>query len=197
MIHWNSTSYQYLVLFTDVYLSLNGTVIPNHGYVEISDIGSTDDSALLCHTNGPATQGTSLHLHSGGDWFAPDGNRVGGTPPIPGFTRTRDPMVVRLWRTSGTPPEGIYRCTIEDAPSTVQMVYVGLYNTGEGIITISRSFNKILFQAVSLYLLYLHTMIAMNQLFSSPSPVSPLEDLLPLSLGPETPSLTLKELRLC
>ena len=32
---------------------------------------------------------------------------------------------------------------------------------------------------------------------SSPSPVSPLKDLLPLSLGPETLSLSLKELRLC
>ena len=158
--------------------------------MEISDVGSTDDSALLCHTNFPPPSGSAT---SGGDWHAPDGT---GTD-VPGFTRTRAPMVVRLKRTSGTPPEGIYRCTIEDATSTFQMVYVGLYNTGEGIITISRSFNKILFQAVSLYLLYLHTMIAMNQLLSSPSPVSPLEDLLPLSLGPETPSLSLKELRLC
>ena len=192
MIHWNSTSYQYLVLLTDVYLSLDGTVIPNHGYVEISDIGSTDDSALLCHTNFPPPPGSI----SGGDWFAPNGTRVSGAD-VPGFARNRGSMVVRLKRASGTPPEGIYRCTIQDATSTPQMVYVGLYNTGEGIITISRSFNKILFQAVSLYLLYLHTMIAMNQLLSSPSPVSPLEDLLPLSLGPETPSLSLKELRLC
>ena len=30
-----------------------------------------------------------------------------------------------------------------------------------------------------------------------PSPVSPLVDLLPLLLGPETPPLSLKELRLC
>ena len=68
------------VLLTDVYLSLDGTVIPNHGYVEISDIGSTDDSALLCHTNNPPPPGST---NSGGDWWAPDGNRVGGTPPIP------------------------------------------------------------------------------------------------------------------
>ena len=45
-------------------------------------------------------------------------------------------MVVRLKRASGTPPEGIYRCTIEDATSTVQIVYVGLYNTGGGKTTI-------------------------------------------------------------
>ena len=129
MIHWNSTSYQYLVLLTDVYLSLDGTVIPNHGYVEIGDIGSTDDSALLCHTNFPPPPGSP---HSGGDWFAPDGTKIPSSS-VPGFTRNRDSMVVRLKRTSGTPPEGIYQCTIEDATSTVQMVYVGLYNTGEGI----------------------------------------------------------------
>ena len=41
-------------------------------------------------------------------------------------------MVVRLRRASGTPPEGIYRCTIENATSTVQIVYVGLYNAGAG-----------------------------------------------------------------
>ena len=130
MIHWNSTSYQYLVLLTDVYLSLNGTVIPNHGYVDISGIGSTDDSALLCHTNFPPPPGSP---HSGGNWHAPDGTRVFGTD-VPGVTLSRAPMVVRLKRrTSGTPPEGIYRCTIQDAASTPQMVYVGLYNTGEGI----------------------------------------------------------------
>ena len=124
MIHWNSTSYQYLVPLTDVYLSLDGTVIPNHGYVEISRIGSTDDSALLCHTNRPPDG-----AHSGGDWLAPDGTRVFVTA-VPGFTISRAPMVVRLKRTSGTPPDGMYRCTIQNAASTPQMVYV---NTGEGI----------------------------------------------------------------
>ena len=33
----------------------------------------------------------------------------------------------------------------------------------------------------------------MEPVLSSPSPVSPLVDLLPLSLGPETPPLSLKE----
>ena len=130
MIHWNSTLYQYLVLLTDVYLSLDGTVIPNHGYVEISDIGSTtDDSALLCHTNFPPPPGSAS---SGGDWFAPDGTNIPSSD-VPGFARNRGPMVVRLRRTSGDPPEGIYQCTIQDATSTVQIVYVGLYNTGGGI----------------------------------------------------------------
>ena len=112
----------------DVYLSLNGIVIPNNGYVEISDIGSDDDTALLCHTNQPPPPDSA---HSGGDWFAPDVTRVQDIY-VPGFTRNRGAMVVRLKRTSGTPPEGIYHCSIIDAALTPQTVYVGLYNTGEG-----------------------------------------------------------------
>ena len=122
-----------IVTHTDVYLSLNGTVIPNHGYVEISRIGSTDDSALLCHTNNPPPTPSGT---SGGDWFAPDGTRVDGTD-VPGFTRNRGAMVVRLGEFSGTPPlEGIYRCEIEDADETLQTVYVGLYNAGAGRVII-------------------------------------------------------------
>ena len=124
--------YQYLVSLTDVYLSLNGTVIPNHGYVDINGIGSIDDFALLCHTNFPPPPGSAT---SGGDWFAPDGTKIPSSD-VPGFTRSRYPMVVRLKRTSDTPPEGIYECTIQDATSTVQIVYVGLYNTGGGKTTI-------------------------------------------------------------
>ena len=117
---------------TDVYLSLNGEVIPNYGYVNISDIGSSDTTALLCHTNKPAHYGGN----SGGDWFAPDGTRVGGigSTDVPGFERNRGPTVVRLRRrTSGSAPdEGIYQCRINDATDASQIEYVGLYNEGGG-----------------------------------------------------------------
>ena len=39
-----------LCLPTVVYLSLNDDIIANHGYVVISDIGSTDDTALIILT---------------------------------------------------------------------------------------------------------------------------------------------------
>ena len=112
-----------------VYLSLNGTIILNHGYVRISDIGSTDNTALLCITNKPTRGG-----NSGGEWFAPDGTRVAGTA-VPGFKRNRGPMVVRLLRNTatGTPAEGIYDCVVEDDTFRAQTVYVGLYNSGGGI----------------------------------------------------------------
>ena len=119
---------------TDVYLSLNGEVIPNHGYVEISDIGSSDITALLCHTDRPAD---SIG-NSGGNWFAPDEDRVGGlgSTDVPGFGRNRGPMLVRLQR-SGTPDEGIYWCKVNDSTDTNQTVYVGLYNSGGGIFSLT------------------------------------------------------------
>ena len=113
------------VNFTGVYLTLNNKFIPNHGYVDISDIGSNDDTALLCHTNRPPPAGSQ---HSGGEWYAPDGTRVNGND-VPGVTRNRGPMVVRLKRTTGTPAEGIYHCEVNDT-ETQQTVYVGLYSDG-------------------------------------------------------------------
>ena len=96
----------------------------------ISDIGSTDNTALLCITNRPATFG-----NSGGDWFAPYGDKVGGlsSTTVPGFGRNRGDMIVRLRRNSDTEPEeGIYYCVVLDADNITQTVYVGLYNSGGG-----------------------------------------------------------------
>ena len=125
-----------------MYLSLNGDIIPNHGYVMISDIGSNDNTALLCYTNRHATEGGGSN--SGGEWFAPDGTRVGGlgSADVPGFGRNRAPMIVRLRRNDGTPDEGIYYCEVEDADDIPQTVYVGLYNSGGGkeCIIISKAF---------------------------------------------------------
>ena len=118
----------------DVYLSLNGDIIPNHGYVMISDIGSTDNTSLLCHTNRPATLGTTTRPRSGGYWFALDQTEVIGHD-VPGFRRNRGPMVVRLLRNTATDPpaEGIYDCVIQDGTLTSQTVHVGLYDSGGGI----------------------------------------------------------------
>ena len=102
----------------------------------ISDIGSTDDTALICHTNHPANLISNLGPNSGGDWFAPDGTRVNEII-VPGFMRNRGPMVVRLLRYTATDPpsEGIYHCSVEDDRDTEQTVYVGLYNNGGGSYT--------------------------------------------------------------
>ena len=124
-------------LNSDVFLSLNGVVIPNNGYVIISDIGTAnDDIALLCHTNHPADiPGGTDGMHSGGDWFRPDGSEVSFGASSVGFRRNRGSMVVKLYRNTAStdpPVEGIYRCVVMDANDTLQTVYVGLYNDDGG-----------------------------------------------------------------
>ena len=100
--------------------------------MDINAIGSNDPTALLCNTDrGPDSIGDSR-----GDWVTPDGTVVGNinNNNVPGFVRNRGSMVVRLLRDTGTDPaaEGIYRSSILDADGNNQMVYVGLYNTGNG-----------------------------------------------------------------
>ena len=94
----------------------------------ISDIGSTDDTALLCNTNYLPGGGGN----SGGNWLGPDGQTV-DTTTVPGFRRNRYPGLVQLIRypPTDTPPEGIYRCEIQDDTLTTQTVDVGLYSSGE------------------------------------------------------------------
>ena len=108
-----------------MYLSLDGEIITNHSYVATSDIGSPDNTALLCITNRPGSP-------TPGNWFAPSGARVGDVIPVPGFTRNRGPMVVRLRRNTATDPaaEGLYYCEVLDNTETDQAVYVGIYNGG-------------------------------------------------------------------
>ena len=101
-----------------------------------SDIGYTNDTALLCHTDRPPPMGEH---YSGGDWRAPNGTKVKFTSVTgPGFQMNRDSMVVRLKKRTGTgtgtPPEGIYRCSIKDAVMIRRTVYVGLYNKGGGML---------------------------------------------------------------
>ena len=100
-------------------------MIPINGSMIINDIGSTDYTALMC--NGV------IKPNSGGDWYGPSGTRVGGmgSDDVPGFVRTRGPMVVRLLRNTATDPpsEGIYYCVVEDDTMTEHTLYVGLYNS--------------------------------------------------------------------
>ena len=91
---------------------------------------STDDTALLCHTN------KVLPKVIGGDWFDPDGKKVGDVNRpggVPGVERNRGLHVVRLKRSSdGTPPEGMYKCVVRDTTDINQTVYVGIYSLING-----------------------------------------------------------------
>ena len=95
--------------------------------MEISDIGSTNADALICHTDRPAPNGNT---NPEGDWFTPDGDRN-----VPGFRINRAPMIIRLLSGSGTPAQGIYHCLIEVQSSHAMFkdAFVGLYHSGEGM----------------------------------------------------------------
>ena len=118
-----------------MYLSLNDVTIPNNSHVVISDIGSTENTALICNTNYLVIIDLKIQ-YSGGDWYGPSGTRVGsmGSDDVPGFVKTRGRMVVRLLRNTATDPpsEGIYHCVVEDDTMTEHTLYVGLYSSGGG-----------------------------------------------------------------
>ena len=179
-----------------MYLSLNDVIIPNNSYVGFNDIGSTENTALICNTNRTVIN-TDDKRHSGGNWYGPSGTRVDGigSDDVLGFVRTRGPMVVRLLRNTATDPpsEGIYHCVVEDDTMTQHTLYVGLYNSKGSVIISSDNFCSVFFQMISEYLAIYHSfciLLRMKPVLSSPSPVSPLVDLLLLSFGPE-PQLTL------
>ena len=66
-------------------------------------------------------------------------------------------MAVTLFRsTYGTADEGIFVCKIKDATETLQTVYVGLYNSGEGIAS--------LFVYTSIFIAYLLSLPPQNYL---------------------------------
>ena len=144
---------QELVFIPDIYLSLNGDIIPNHGYVVITDIGSTDNTALVYHTNRPPPY--NGRDHSGGDWFAPDWTIVSGQyVNDQGFKRNRGPMVVRLLRyTANDPPaEGIYHCLVPDTYEILRIFSVGLYFSGRGMLTSQNSVYHQFYQVISPFL---------------------------------------------
>ena len=89
-------------------------------------IGDIDESAaLLCRSDNP--MGIN---NSEGDWFAPDGTRMGaaGASNVSGFYTTRGPMVVRLWRNNGSAIDGIYSCKMANESA----IFIGLYAEGKG-----------------------------------------------------------------
>ena len=108
-----------------MFLSLKGTVVANKSHVRVSDIGSTEDTALMCFTE----YYIAGNLTSGGNWVAPDGSRVndrGGT----GFRRNRGRGVVRLIRIEDKEPSlGIYMCRIFDQNKEHKMLFVFLLVT--------------------------------------------------------------------
>ena len=123
------------------YISFRGNILPNHSYVDLSQVGNDrsgpDNNTVQCHTDLSTCCRSDYGLHRG-DWFAPDSEmRVpfrneNGESDI---YEDRQAQVVHLRRRNNpTGPTGIYRCVIatntvhDDSDQSVgETVYVGLY----------------------------------------------------------------------
>ena len=116
------------------YVSFRGETLPNHGYVDLSLVGTdTSDpgNTVRCHTDLQTCCSSSHH----GDWYFPTGERVGISEdqPTPDIFEAHRTQRVDLLRTNNVlSPSGIYHCEIptNDDPAVRDSVHVGLYSSG-------------------------------------------------------------------
>ena len=120
------------------FITFNGDTLPNHSYLEFSQIGRSDSSNnVSCHTD-LTTCCSSVQGTDRGDWYFPNGNRLQFLPT--GIYESRRSTAVFLGNGRDYDPqdlmEGIYKCTIEtvavrsDDTETRETVYIGLYISG-------------------------------------------------------------------
>jgi hypothetical protein len=111
-----------LLATAGVRLSLKGTTIANHSYVDVGDIGA-NETGLLCHTN--KTDCCGVLPNRAGEWYFSSGTRVENMAVSQvEFYRNRGMQVVRLNHRERTSKQrGRYRCEIPDANSNMQSIY--------------------------------------------------------------------------
>ena len=112
-----------------VYLQLlDGTRVPNHGFVGRGEFNTSTNNSLLCVT--PDNIACCSTAETGGDplgnWYFPNGTQVPPDSTGWNFYMTRGPGVVRLHRHTGG-VSGIYHCVIPNQSGVNQTLYVGLY----------------------------------------------------------------------
>ena len=164
---------------------------------------------MQCHTNRDSCC-TSVQGIDRGNWYYPNGSRLNFSRYGDDIYQSRGAQRVDLLRRNNASINGIFYCNISTHYYGANMrIYMGLYtNGGQFYIIIiiiiiylcSIVILQYVFQGILPYkiiLCSLRSLTSMDPVLGSPSPVSPLGDLLPTSLGPETLTLSLKELRLC
>ena len=120
-----------MCLYQIVYLSLNGTIIPNDGSVLASDIGEGDLNGLLCHTDRRNCCRGRADGEAQGQWYFPGqpGDQVqieGGRGIGDFFYRNRGARVVRLNRRGNPPERGRFRCEVMNDAGDMVNVYVNI-----------------------------------------------------------------------
>ena len=121
------------------HVAFMGSTVPNHGYVNLSQVGVLSSNTVQCHTD-LTTCCTGAQGPHRGDWFAP-----GETTRLPfsgDITENRVAQRVDLHRkNNANSPVGIYRCDIPTnavhvpgGNSVRDTIYVGLYTDSGGKI---------------------------------------------------------------
>ena len=120
---------------TAPYVSFMDQTLDNNSYVDLSQVGDDTSGSdnVQCHTD-LSTCCTNTDGSHRGDWYFPDGTRLGFTGDI---SEDRGSRRVDLHhRNNANSPVGIYRCDIvvhvDSDISVRDSVYVGLYTTSGG-----------------------------------------------------------------
>ena len=120
--------YGWIIFADGVQLSLRGARIANNSYVDVEDIGESDN-ALLCITDKTHCCAPPYSHKRAGEWYFPDGYKVtieGSNPPENLFFRNRGQGVVRLNRRGNPSERGLFRCQVPDASNTMQSIYINI-----------------------------------------------------------------------
>ena len=119
---------------TAAYVSFRGVPLPNHGYVDLSEVGDPEDGgdSVQCHTDLSNCCSMTESLIHDGDWYFPNASRVLFSRHGGDIYQRREAQRVELRRRNNATSSGVYRCEIAvfDDTLTRDKVYVGLYATG-------------------------------------------------------------------
>ena len=122
------------------YVSFMGENLPNHAFVDLSQVGDAGDGSdsVQCHTD-LSTCCSGAQGPDRGDWYFPSGDMLGFPGGSGDIYESRLAQRVGLHRRNNADTSGIYRCDIEtnavnsdnsDDITTRETVYAGLYATG-------------------------------------------------------------------
>ena len=122
------------VKFADVQLRFGNMEIANNSYVRAGNIppdAREEGDGLLCasDTTNPTTR----------QWYKPNGDPVGTTPPAHGTYQNDTDGGVLLYRVGNLVRDiaGVYYCIISDSSGTNHTLYAGVYTTNDDTAIVS------------------------------------------------------------
>lgn len=122
-------------------MTIRGANVSENGYIDFDLIGSTNEKAVLCHTNDPTC--CAKGQENPGHWYFPDGSVVqsytnnieqgGSARSFLARSRGMNPSVVRLYHFINNramnpiaQERGCFRCEIHDAAGNLQQLHVNI-----------------------------------------------------------------------